>query len=156
MLPGLPRWFLQVWTRIWSRPEPMPSPEQLATARQRFHQQRERLEARFFELASQSGRPRGLAWTEIDFADEVMMVRSRSTRELCAFVGCTIAFEAVAGGGMEEVEAVSNLRAATAVFRLDGARWATDGRVLFNLTPADAVHYYRNDVDPVDVAVRKA
>ena len=53
--------------------------------------------------------------------------RHRQAGELCAFVAVTIAFEAIEGGGMEEVEAVSNLCPATAVFRLDHGKWQTDG-----------------------------
>ena len=50
---------------------------------------------------------------------------------------------------MEEVEAVSNLRAATAVFRVEGGAWATDGRALFNLTPSEAVSYYQDNLELV-------
>ncbi|MEK6248535.1 MAG: hypothetical protein N2C12_10180, partial [Planctomycetales bacterium] len=55
----------------------------------------------------------------------------------------TISFEAIEGGGMEEVEAVSNLRAATAVFFMDGDRWDTRGRVIFNLEPAEAIERFQ-------------
>jgi len=111
-----------------------------------FHLQRERLEAKFVELAGSSGKPRGLRWTDCMFEDEVTYARHRQTGELCAFVGATIAFEAVEGGGMEDVEAVGNLRAATAVFRLDRGRWQTDGRAIFNLNPAEAIAYYQDNL----------
>lgn len=122
---------------------------QLARARQDFHRQRERLEAKFVQLAGQSGKPRGLEWTGCDFEDEVVYARDRRSGQLSAFVGVTISFEAIAGGGMEDVEAVGNLRAATAVFRLDAARWHTDGRALFNLNPTEAVRYYQEDLELV-------
>ena len=64
-------------------------------------------------------------------------------------MGVTISFEAVPGGGMEEVEAVGNLRAATAVFRVDKGHWATDGRAIFNLNPAEAVRYYQDNLELV-------
>ena len=80
------------------------------------------------------------------FDDEVTYARHRQTGELCAFVGATIAFEAIEGGGMEDVEAVGNLRAATAVFRLDRGRWQTDGRAIFNLNPAEAIAYYQDNL----------
>jgi hypothetical protein len=120
---------------------------QLARARQSFHRERERLEARFFTLATQSGKPRGLEWVRCDFDDDVIYARHRHTGELSAFVGVTIGFEAIAGGGMEEVEAVGNARAATAVFRVERGRWATDGRALFNLTPAEAVAFYQDNLE---------
>src|SRR5690606_31558471 len=90
---------------------------QLAKARQDFHRHRERLEARFFELAAASGKPRGVRWVDCDFDDDVAYARDRHTGDLAALVAVTIRFEAIEGGPMEDVEAVGNLRAATAVFR---------------------------------------
>jgi hypothetical protein len=118
-------------------------------ARKDFHRQRERLEARFLTLASASGKPRGLRWTDCEFEDSVSYARDRRTRRLSAFVGVTIAFEAVAGGPMEDVEAVGNLRAATAVFHFRDGRWHTEGRAMFNLNPTEAIHYYRDDFEMV-------
>jgi hypothetical protein len=121
----------------------------LAKARQSFHRQRERLEAKFFQLAGSSGKPRGLTWTDCDFEDDVTYARDRRTGQLSAFVGVGISFEAVAGGGMEEVEAVSNVRAATAVFQFRNGQWTTDGRALFNLNPTEAVRYYESSLELV-------
>jgi len=120
---------------------------QLVRARRDFHRQRERLEARFFTLAARSGKPRGLEWVRCDFEDDVIYARHRQSGELSAFVGVTIGFEAIAGGGMEEVEAVGNARAATAVFRVERGNWATDGRALFNLSPAEAVTFYQDNLE---------
>jgi len=122
---------------------------QFVRARRDFHQQRERLEARFVDLAGSSGRPRGLRWTECDFEDDVAYARDRRTGELSAFVGVTIGFEAIEGGGMEHVEAVGNPRAATAVFRRHRGGWRTDGRVLFNLNPTEAIAYYQDNFEMV-------
>jgi hypothetical protein len=118
--------------------------EEYRRARRDFHHQRERLEAKFLELAGLSGKPRGLRWKDCDFADGVAYARDRQTGELCAFVGVTISFEAIEGGGMEEVEAVSNLRAATAVFRRAGEQWKTDGRAIFNLDPVQAIAHFQD------------
>ncbi len=123
--------------------------KQLARARRDFHRHRERLEAKFLSLAAQSGKPRGLDWVRCDFEDAVLYARHRQSGELSAFVGVTIGFEAIAGGGMEGVEAVGNLRAATAVFQVEGGNWATHGRALFNLTPAEAVQYYQDKLELV-------
>jgi hypothetical protein len=133
----------------WSALKPIRRRRQIAEfarAQRDFHKVRERLEAKFLQLAGASGKPRGLRWTNCDFEDDVAYARDRKTSALCAFVGVTISFEAVAGGGMEEVEAVSNLRAATATFRYSNGRWDTDGRALFNLNPVEAIHYYRDDL----------
>lgn len=119
------------------------APAEFEQARRNFHRQREWLEAKFFELAASSGKPRGLRWTECDFENDVTYARQRSDSQLCAFVACTISFEAIEGGLMEGVEAVGNLRAATAVFGLRAGRWETDGRALFNLSPSEAIAYYQ-------------
>ena len=120
-----------------------------ARARQAFRLRREWLEAKFFELAAGSGRPRGLRWTECDFADEVTYARDRRSGRLSALVAVTISFEAIEGGGMEEVEAVGNLRAATAMFQFNGRSrcWETNGRAIFNLNPYEAVEHFRSDLE---------
>lgn len=125
-------------------------------ARKDFRRQRERLEAKFFQLASSSGKPKGLRWTNCEFENDVAYARDRHSGELCAFVAVTISFEAIEGGLMEGVEAVGNLRAATAVFRTQGDRWHTEGRALFNVNPAEAIQRYREDLEIIsqELAVR--
>ena len=123
--------------------------QELARARHDFHRQREHLEAKFLQISAASGKPRGLAWTNVDFDDDVTYARERDSGELSALVAVTISFEAIEGGGMEHVEAVGNLRAATAVFLFRRGRWTTDGRSLFNLNPAEAVKYYQANLELV-------
>jgi len=120
-----------------------------AKARKQFHLERERLEARFFEMASKSGKPKWLIWTDCDFDDDVAYARDRRSGELVSLVAVTIRFAAVEGGPMEEVEAVHNLRAATAVFHYRRGRWHTFGRALFNLNPTEAIAHYRQDYEMV-------
>ena len=123
--------------------------EQLARIQRDFHRQREQLEAKFIDRAAASGKPRGLTWTNVDFDDDVIYVRDRRDRSLKALVAIEVSFEAVEGGGMEEVEAVSNVRAATAEFLHDGTRWCTVGRVYFNLAPSATVKYLSADMELV-------
>jgi hypothetical protein len=113
------------------------------SARKLFHLQRERLEYRFLVLASQTGKPRGLEWVDCDFEDDVSLARDRHTGRLRAYVGVTIRFRALEGGGMEDNPNVDDLKAGSAEFRLDGSEWGTDGRVVFNLNPVEAIQYYR-------------
>ena len=122
---------------------------ELTRARSLFHTQREHLEAKFFMLAAASGKPRGLGWSNIDFENDVTYARQRDSGELSSLVGVTISFEAIEGGGMEHVEAVSNLRAATAIFVFRQGKWATDGRTLFNLNPIEAVEFYHDNLELV-------
>jgi hypothetical protein len=118
-------------------------------ARKDFRRQRERLEAKFFQLAAASGKPKGLRWTNCDFENDVAYARDRHSGELCAFVAVTISFEAIEGGLMEGVEAVGNLRAATAMFRTHREHWTTDGRAIFNLNPTEAIDHYRDELERI-------
>jgi hypothetical protein len=122
----------------------------LSQARQRFFLRREWLEAHFVSRASQSGKPRGLEWVNCDFDNAVRFARDRDTGNLRALVGVTISFRAIEGGGMEDVEAVGNLRAATAVFLFEGNEWTTIGRVLFNLNQDEAIERYQHELETVD------
>lgn len=119
-------------------------------ARAEFRRQRERLEAAFFQRAAHSGKPRGLIWKNCDFGDEVVYARQRTTDAIWAIAPVTISFEAVVGGPMEEVEAVGNLRAASALFAHAGEGWATQGRVMFNLEPREALAYYEDELIALD------
>jgi hypothetical protein len=115
-----------------------------------FFLRREWLEARFLQTAASRGTPRGLAWVDCEFDDDVSFARDRRSGDLTALVGVTIQFEAIAGGGMEEVEAVSNRKAATAVFRHRGREWCTDGRAIFNLNPLETIAYYHGELERVE------
>jgi hypothetical protein len=118
-------------------------------ARELFHLQRERLEAKFFDLACQTGKPRGLRWVDADWSDAVSFVRNRRSGEMVALVGITVRFEAVPGGGMEDNPNVANLRDATAVFNYVRGNWATEGRALFNMSPDGAIDRYNDQYEPV-------
>lgn len=119
-------------------------------AREMFQLRREWLEAEFVKLASQSGKPRGLIWADCDFDDEVRFARDRATGALRALVAVTISFEARPGGGMEHVEAVGNLRAATAVFAYERNAWRTDGRAVFNLSPLQTIKHFEGELELVE------
>ena len=51
---------------------------------------------------------------------------------------------------MEEVEAVGNLRAATAILTWTGRDWTTAGRTVFNLEPREVLDRYRESLDRID------
>ena len=105
---------------------------------------------RFFDVAAASGKPRGLRWKECQWNELVEWVREKVNGRLHALVGVTISFEAIEGGDMEGIEAVGNLRNATAVFFFDG-EWQTAGRVVFNLNPDEAVVHFKDGYERVAV-----
>ncbi len=116
-----------------------------------FRFQREMLEAKFFDLASGLGKPRGLRWLDCDWQNEVTFARDMQSGLLTAFVGVNIRFEAIEGGDMEDVAAVGNIRDAAAVFHYGRGRWGTGGRALFNMDPHEAVVRLQGQFEPVVV-----
>ena len=108
------------------------------------------MQATFFAAASASGKPRGLRWKDCQWSDQIEWIREKATGQLLALVGVTISFEAIEGGDMEGIEAVGNLRDATAVFFFDGAAWRTVGRVVFNLGPKEALLHFQTGYERVE------
>lgn len=119
-------------------------------ARELFNLQRARLEDEFFRAAASSGKPCGLRWNLCEWEQPVEFVRERATGQLAALVGVSIAFEAIEGGDMEGVEAVANLRNASAVFVFDRGHWQTTGKAIFNMNPDEALHHFRNQYERAD------
>jgi len=116
---------------------------------QAFRLQREQLEAKFFDMACSRGVPRGLRWLECDWQNDVTFARDKGSGLVTAFVAVNIRFEAIEGEDMEEVEAVSTVRDAAAVFHYQKGRWGTGGRPLFNMNPADAIERLKGQFEPV-------
>jgi hypothetical protein len=121
----------------------------LAHAKQRFHAQRERLEAKFVQLAISQSNPDAPQWSDCTFDDDVAYVRNRTTGQLEAFVAVTIASENLDAAIRGIPDAVGNLQAGTAVFRFDRDHWDTDGQPILNLTPSEAVQRFRNEFEVV-------
>ena len=118
-------------------------------AKMLFLQRRKELENEFFQRAAGSGKPRGLRWLTCDMGPQVLFAKVLRGAEIAALTPCTISFEAIPGGGMEDVEAVSNLRAATAVFLYERGVWRAEGRVLFNLSVEQAMERLSSELEPL-------
>jgi hypothetical protein len=114
-----------------------------------FPLRREALEAKFFDLARQRGRPRGLRWTQCDWQQSVTFGRDLQSQLLTAFVSVEVHFEAVEGGDMEDVEAVGTIRDATALFHYSNGQWGTGGKALFNMNPQDALTRLEGQFEPI-------
>lgn len=119
-------------------------------ARQLFPVVRETLEARFFELAAQSGKPRGLRWKHCDWKPQVVFARENGSGLITALAEVEISFEAEAGGEMEGWGAVADIRSATAVFHYRVGRWGTGGRALFNMQPEQALEKLAGQFEPLE------
>ena len=147
-------WFLAIvllvvaWL-LWALARPGLFARRVGRALRDFARDRQRLEHDFIAAAAATGKPRGLSWKECGFQPGVVLARDRANGEFVGLVGVTISFEAIEGGGMEDVEAVGNLRAATAVFNWNGREWTTQGRAVFNLEPPEVLERYRDSLDPI-------
>jgi hypothetical protein len=113
-----------------------------------FSAQRESLRAAYFDAVASSGKPRGLRWQAIEWAEEVTFARDRPSGQLIALVCITVHFEAIEGGEMEGIEAVGLPRLATAVFIHNKNKWNPTNNIIFNLTPLEVMersqgHYQR-------------
>jgi hypothetical protein len=117
----------------------------LADARRDFHLQRERLEAKFVSRAAARGSTESTRWVDCEFDNDVAYVRNRATGELAAFVAIAVAVE----DPESPEKPASGFRTGTAVFRFDRKHWDTDGVALLNLTPAEAIRFYRRDLEIV-------
>jgi hypothetical protein len=115
---------------------------QAARAQELFVLQRERIQPLFLPAASATGKPRGLRWKDCQFDSAIQFARERQSRQLIALVGVTIAFEAIPGSDMEGVEAVGNLRNASAIFYFHQGQWLTVGKAVFNLNPDEAIAHF--------------
>jgi hypothetical protein len=140
---------LAVACLLWTLVRPTLFARKIQRALREFVDRRNELQSLFFEKAASSGKPRGLSWKSCAFQNGVLLARDRANGELVGLVGVTIGFEAIEGGGMEDVEAVGNLRAATAVFSWDGREWTTGGRAIFNLEPREVLERYRDNLDAI-------
>ena len=115
----------------------------LAQAKRRFHAQRERLEAKFIQLAAAHANARRPAM------DRLHLRRRRGLRAqpnhrrafgVCGRDDRLGRIATAAAGGTSD--AVGNLQAGTAVFRFDRDHWETDGRAILNLSPSEAVQAF--------------
>lgn len=123
---------------------------EVAAAQSSFTRQREALEARFFELAAISGKPRGLRWVKCDWQPLVAWAREARTGLITVFVSIELHFEAIEGGDMEDVAAVSTVRDACAVFHYQRGRWGTGGKALFNMNASDATTRLQGQFIPLE------
>ncbi len=122
----------------------------LEEARDAFHRRREWLEVEFISRASKSGKPRDMVWAGNEFDDQVTYARDRRSGQLRALVSVTVSFEAEDTLPSDKVDAVVAVRMATAVFRFEDGRWTSDGRAIFNLTPAETLSRFQHELEVVE------
>jgi hypothetical protein len=107
----------------------------------RFAYQREQLEAKLLDLASENGEPEGHRWLDAEFLGPVSFARDRTTGRLTALVEVVIDLAPLDGIDADDSDdEATDRRRATAVFHVERRRWTTTGHVLFNMSPTEAVH----------------
>lgn len=112
---------------------------QVERARELFRLQHERLENMLREAAEKTGKPRGVRWLRCTIAEEPLLTRQPRSRKIVGFVAVVVQFEPIPGGDMEDIAAVHEERRATAIFYFERGAWSTEGRVIFNHSPEQAL-----------------
>jgi len=135
---------------LWQRADVAQRENALLAGRESFPHRRQELQDRFFAVASESGKPRGLSWATCEFQEQAVFARDRESGDLRALVAVEISFAAIEGGGMEDNPNVGNIRAASAVFQFDGEAWSTQGRAIFNLEPLEAIEHFKNELELIE------
>lgn len=136
------------WLYLWRPLRAMSKEVQFIKAKKFFHTQRERLEAKFVSLASKRSKSDSSRCVDCTFSDDVSYVRNRTTGDLSAFVAISIPVDVEDPSSLTNNtgDAVVNLQLGTAVFRYDRDHWETDGRAILNLSPSEAIRFYRKDL----------
>ncbi|HCK42347.1 MAG: hypothetical protein CMJ72_12435 [Planctomycetaceae bacterium] len=145
--------FVAQW--LWRRWRAAQQQAQRQLAMLKYFELGDSLQKEFIKAAAATGKPRGLRWKQCDLQAAPLFAIDRANGELFALVGATISFEAIPGGDMEDVEAVGNLRSATAIFAHRQGRWTTDGRTVFNLEPPQALEHFRESLQKVEACARE-
>ncbi len=135
---------------IWRRGRTAQRQAQYRLAQLEFLEKQNTYVDAFLKAANATGKPRGLEWIGCEMSDQVLFATDRVTGELYALCGATISFAAIPGGGMEDVEAVGNLRYATVFFVNRRGTWGSDGQSVFNLEPAASLERYEESLAPVE------
>lgn len=103
-----------------------------------FRRQQQELQKQFFAQAAATGRPRGLRWKNCEWLTTFALVEDTTQNLFTMFCGVNVYFEAIEGGDMEDVEAVSTIREGSAMFHSQNGHWGSGGRILFNMNPSTA------------------
>lgn len=121
----------------------------VASAVAEFQRFESELQNDFFALAARSGKPRGLRWITCEWPDDVLIVADPASQLITAFASVNVGFEAVEGGDMEDVQAVSTIRDGAAVFHYHDGGWGSAGRVVFNMPPEQAAGHLMPEAEKV-------
>lgn len=120
-----------------------------ATAIAQYQRFEKDLQQDFFSLAAQSGKPRGLRWVSCEWLQDLLIVVDPDTQLISAFASLNVGFEAIEGGDMEDVKAVSTIRDGCAIFHFRDGGWGSAGRVVFNMSPEQAALHMMPGVETV-------
>lgn len=135
---------------IWRRARAAQLRARQRLARLELQEAGEDLAETFRAAADATGLPRGLRWLSVQMGQPRLLAVERATGNLFGLVAVDVRFEAIEGGDMEDVAAVGNVRAATAIMAYRDGSWTTDGRTVFNLTPAQTLQRYEETLSAVD------
>ena len=114
-----------------------------------FPWRREYLEAKFVDLIDQYGRSRGLSYVDSEWDREVVFIRNRRSGQLAALIAVRLIFDHDGESDFESLAARRRLAQATAVFQYQGRRWRTEGRIIPEMNPREALRNLRDQYEMV-------
>jgi hypothetical protein len=117
-----------------------------------FQHRQQELQKEFFAQAAATGKPRGLHWKNCEWLTTFALTEDTTQDMFTMFCGVNVYFEAIDGGDMEDVAAVSTVRDGSAVFHMQNGRWGSGGRILFNISPATAAQTAAPDQELISVS----
>ncbi len=97
------------------------------------------IQLEFLKQVRETGKPRGLLWKEIQFADVPVFIQDDQSKQYLALLSCVVEFEAIEGDDMEDNPNANLPKEGTAVFEFSRGHWVTQGRVLFNMNPQESL-----------------
>jgi hypothetical protein len=108
-----------------------------AKLRRQFQRQRSALEESFTCQVSQRNDPEGVIWHDFQWlSDPILFIRDDNLEPHHAFVGIAAIFTSPPG--------MVQTQAGTAVFHYEAGAWKTEGRLLLNITPSEAMEHVAN------------
>lgn len=111
----------------------------LSRLKESFTLQAQHIQQEFLERVRGLGKPRGLYWKKIEFANNPVFIQDQQSKQYLALLSCIVEFEDLRGEDMEETPNVNLPREGTAVFEFHRGCWNTQGRVLFNMNPQESL-----------------
>lgn len=114
-----------------------------------FRLQREYVEAKFFDVAGSLGQQPAVRWRECEWQRNATFARDLQSGVITAFVSLVVHFETTEEAQQLGAEGGATACQAAALFHYHEGRWTTNGWILLNMDPDDALIGLDDEFEPV-------